>query len=139
MKYTGLVLASMLGILASNGFAADAPYAKQAWPQGRVLVWSQPGTNGYTLRRPRIPGSSVMAWRNELWTEYDSEADHLSGRNGRENTQPPDENTDLILPDAPDGKPYVVSYAVMPRKRLDGLYAPQWRRPSRIPRRGGTR
>jgi len=114
-------------VLAGSGLhAAEEAHVKQQWPKGRVLVWAKPGTSGYTWNRIRIPGSSVMVWNNALWTEYDSVADYQAKKNGRTNTQPPDENTDIYLPDAPDGKPYVVSYAVMPRKRLDGLYAPQW-------------
>jgi hypothetical protein len=106
--------------------AAEEAHVEQQWPEGRVLVWAKPGVSGYTWNRIRIPGSSVMVWNNGLWTEYDSLADYQAKKNGWANTQPPNENTDIYLPDAPDGKPYVVSYAVMPRKRLDGLYAPQW-------------
>ncbi len=132
-----LVSALMVGILVAGGLragvgvdvpgvAGDEPYLKQSWPRARVLVWAEPGTSGYAWNRIRIPGSSVMVWNLALWTEYDSAADYLAKKEGRPATQMPDKDTDIILPEAPDGKPYVVDYAVMPRKRLDGLYAPQW-------------
>ncbi|MDP6545208.1 MAG: discoidin domain-containing protein [Phycisphaerae bacterium] len=127
MKRILSALAIVTVISACGGlYAAEEAYVTQDWPKGRVLVWAKPGVSGYTWNRIRIPGSSVMVWNNGLWTEYDSLGDYLAKKEGRTNTQPPDKNTDILLPDAPDGKPYVVSYAVMPRKRLDGLYAPQW-------------
>ncbi len=85
--------------------AGDEPFLKQQWPRSRVLVWAEPGTSGYAWNRARIPGSSVMVWNHGLWTEFDSAADYRAKKNGRPNTQPPDEDTDLILPDAPDGEP----------------------------------
>jgi len=92
---------------------ADESFAMQAWPEARVLVWAKPGTSG-------------IATQAGDWTGHASTADYLAGKEGRPATTGPDRNTDIILPDAPDGSSYVVGYTVELRKRSDGLDAPQW-------------
>jgi len=81
--------------LDSAGSTKDRPFQKEQWPQARTLVWAKPGTSG-SMQSPRS------------WTEYASTADYLAEKDGRPATNPPDKNTDLILPDSPDGQPYVV-------------------------------
>jgi len=92
---------------------ADEPFLKEHWPQARALVWAKPGTSG-----PAMSGGS--------WTEYASTADYLANKEGRPATRRPDKNTDIILPDAPDGEPYIVGYIVEARKRVGGFDRPQW-------------
>jgi len=93
--------------------AEDEPFLKEQWPQVRVLVWAKPGASG-------------MAMDAGSWTQYASAADYLAKKAGRPATQSPDKNTDIILPDAPDGEPYVVGYVVESFRRRGGLGHPQW-------------
>jgi hypothetical protein len=90
--------------------AENEPLQKEAWPDARVLVWAEPGTSG-GLGGP--------------WTEYASTKDYLAKKEGRSTKRGPDEDTDVILPDAPEGEPYVVSYDVVAYRRKGGLNAPQ--------------
>ncbi len=85
--------------------SADEPFQKERWPRARTLVWSSPGTSG-----------AMQTMRN--WTEYASTADYLARRDGQPATEPPDRNTDIILPDSPDGQSYVVA-CVERRKGAD--------------------
>ncbi len=95
------------------GVAGDEPFLTEEWPGARTLVWAKPGTTG-------------MAMSSGNWTEYASAADYLAKKGARPATQPPDENTDIILPIAPDGEPYVVGYMVESFRRRGGLDHPQW-------------
>ncbi len=79
------------------GMSADAPWLKEQWPQARALVWARPGTGDSPLTRSN-------------WTEYPSAADYAAGKQGRPASSPPDANTDLVLPDAPDGQSYIVGF-----------------------------
>ncbi|HUT14061.1 MAG TPA: hypothetical protein VMY42_26470, partial [Thermoguttaceae bacterium] len=108
MKSVAFVSALIIGILATAnrhavegadrpGPAADAPFASEQWPEARTLVWAEPGT-------------SDMAPVAGNWIEYASAADYLAGKEGRPAAQPSDANTDLILPDAPGGRTYIVGF-----------------------------
>ncbi|MCP4375181.1 MAG: hypothetical protein GY794_03230 [bacterium] len=114
MKFSRFVLAMMIVVLATGavGLSAAELYQTEKWPQTRVLVWSKPGTSG-----------SIGA---RSWTEYASKADYLAKKGGRPTRRGPDKNTDIILPDAPDAKPYVVLYSVVAYRRSGGLDHPQW-------------
>ncbi|MBT3199490.1 MAG: hypothetical protein HN350_06195 [Phycisphaerales bacterium] len=70
----------------------------------RTLVWANPGKSG-TMQSPRN------------WTQYASTADYLAKKDGRPAATPPDKNTDIILPDSPDGQSYVV--ACIERRKSD--------------------
>ena len=89
------------------------PYAARAdspWPAVRCLVWARPGESG-------------LASEPANWTEYASSADHAAGKGGKPASKRPDANTDVVLPDAPNGKPYVVGYMIIPRyRKRDGGY-----------------
>jgi len=100
------------GDASAPGLADDEPFLKEKWPQTRVLVWAKPGASG-----PALSSGS--------WTAYASTADYLAGKEGRPAADPPDKNTDIILPDAPDGKPYVAGYVVESFRRKGGLDHPQ--------------
>jgi len=119
MKSHGLTLlghtfAVVLGVLAGPALhanstpdqapATDAPYAKQTWPSARTLVWAKPGEGGTALE----PGN---------WTEYASAADCAAGKAGGPADAGPDADTDLILPDAPDGQSYIVGCMVSAKER----------------------
>ncbi len=95
------------------GLSASEPFLKEQWPPTRTLVWTEPGASGMANH----PGS---------WTEYASTADYLAKRDGRPASQVPDEDTDIILPDAPDGQPYIAGYVVESFRRKGGLDHPQW-------------
>jgi len=75
---------------------ADEPFAKEQWPQTRTLVWANPGVSG-----------SMQAPKN--WTEYASAVAYLAGIEGRPARNSPDKNTDIILPDSPSGRSYVIA------------------------------
>ena len=135
MKFTCLVSALMAGVLAGGelraaeeapvpvpaadvgaalpGFADDEPVMKEHWPGTRVLVWARPGTSG-------------MAMDSRSWTQYASMVDYLAKKEGRPATRAPDENTDIVLPDAPGGESYVVGYTIESFRRRGGLDHPQW-------------
>ena len=134
MRFACFVSAMMIGFLAAGGLRAaeqasvsaptfgvkidvpgladDEPFLKEQWPLTRVLVWAKPGTSG-------------MALSSGSWTQYASTADYLAKKGGRPAAGPPDRNTDIILPDAPDGKPYVAGYIVESFRRRGGLDHPQ--------------
>ena len=78
------------------GVSDDEPFAREKWAPARVLVWANPGTSG-----------SIKGSKN--WTEYASTADYLVGKKGQLADNPPDKETDVILPDSPDDKAYVVT------------------------------
>jgi len=111
MKRFHLSFALAIGTLSVTGIRAsdepdswprldkNAPCLNEQWPAARTLVWARPGESGTALE----PGN---------WTEYASAADYAAGKDGEPATTGPDENTDLILPDAPSGRPYVVGYMV---------------------------
>jgi len=81
----------------SPALPADSPCLKEQWPKARTLVWAKPGTSEAALK----PGN---------WMEYASAEDYRVGKPGRPAEAPPDANTDLVLPDAPDGKSYIVMF-----------------------------
>jgi len=123
MKLTFFVSMLMAGILTPvplyasldadvPGLSDDEPFLKEQWPQARVLVWAKPGSSGRALSA----GS---------WTEYASTTDYLAKKEGRPAKLPPDKDSDIILPDAPDGKPYVAGYIVENFRRRGGLDHPQ--------------
>jgi hypothetical protein len=124
MKLTCFVSTLLIGFLTAvavhgdirtdvPGLSGDEPFLKEQWPEARLLVWSKPGSNG-------------MATSSRSWTEYASTADYLAKKTGRPASKGPDENTDIILPDAPDDKPYVVGYVIESFRRRGGLDHPQW-------------
>lgn len=78
---------------------ADAPYLKEQWPKARTLVWAKPGESGTAL----VAGN---------WAEFASVEDYAAGRGGEPAIKGPDAKTDLILPDAPDGRSYIVGYMI---------------------------
>ena len=84
--------------------ADDAPCLKEQWAGARTLVWTKPGESGTALE----PGN---------WTEYASAADYEAGKNGRPADAGPDADTDLVLPDAPAGRSYIVGYMVSAKER----------------------
>jgi len=91
----------------ASGTAGDAPYLGEQWPSARTLVWAVPGEGGTAVE----PGN---------WTVYASSAAYEAGDAGEPATAGPDENTDLILPDAPDGRPYIVGCMVSAKQRQVG-------------------
>jgi len=91
-------------VLALPGTTGDEPSLKEQWPPARTLVWAKPGEGGTALE----PGN---------WTQYASAADYAAGKGGRLADTRPDANTDVILPDAPDGRPYVVGCMVPAKER----------------------
>jgi len=95
-----------------HGLAADEPFLKEPWPQTRVLVWARPGASGSALDL-------------SSWAEYASMAAYHAKEQRRPTMGPPDANTDIILPNAPDGGRYVVGYAVENFRRKGGLTHPQ--------------
>ena len=123
MKFTCFVSTLLIAILTTAALYAgvrvdvpeladDEPFLKERWPQTRVLVWAKPGASGHAMSS----GS---------WTEYASTTDYIAKKEGRPAAKGPDENTDIILPDAPDGKPYVAGYSVESFRRKGGLDHPQ--------------
>ncbi len=96
--------------LAPTRSTKDERFENERWPPARTLVWANPGTSG-----------SMQTPRN--WTEYASAADYLAGSEGQPAANPPDKQTDIILPDSSDGQSYVV--ACIERRRADDDY-PQW-------------
>lgn len=82
----------------------DAPYLGVQWPPARTLVWATPGKGG-------------TAQESGNWTEYESNAAYAAGEAGKRATTGPDENTDLILPDAPEGRSYIVGCMVSAKQR----------------------
>jgi len=102
----------MIGLLAGGLRAADEAYVKQEWPRARVLVWAKPGASGY-------------ATSSKSWTQYASTADYLAKKDGLVAKRPPDKDSDIILPDAPDGRPYVAGYSVESSRRRGSLDHPQ--------------
>ncbi len=84
--------------------AANAAGANEQWPTTRLLVWAKPGT-------------SETAHSPANWIEYASADEYAGGKQGRPATAGPDANTDLILPDAPDGESYIVGYMVPTKHR----------------------
>jgi len=86
------------------GLADDAPCLTEQWPAGRTLVWAKPGETGNALDSAN-------------WTEYALAADYTAGKGGKPATTVSDANTDLILPDAPDDRSYIVGYMVPARHR----------------------
>ncbi|NQT86448.1 hypothetical protein HQ560_06760, partial [bacterium] len=104
MKFACCVSAMMIGLLAVGELHAAEPFLKEKWPQARTLVWTQPGEGGTAL----APGN---------WTEYASAADYTAGKGGKPAAAGLDADTDIILPDAPDGKSYIVGYMVAAKQR----------------------
>ncbi len=100
-----VLVSPLIGIRAYAGaddlpeLARDASCLKEQWPQARTLVWAKPGESGSALE----PGN---------WTEYASAEDYVASKGGKPAEVGPDENTDLILPDAPAGQSYMVGYLV---------------------------
>jgi hypothetical protein len=89
MKFTCFASALMVvTILSGELHAAGGDLEPEKWSSARTLVWTLPGK----------------------WVEYASTADYHGGKIGRPTKKPPDKNTDLILPDAPDGQTYIVGY-----------------------------
>jgi len=91
-------------LAASSLVARDEAASKVQRPKTRTLVWARPGKSG-----------SMRSSHN--WTEYASTADYLAKKEGLRSAGPPDKQTDLILPDSPDGGSYVV--ACLARSRGD--------------------
>ena len=83
--------------VASPALPADAPCLKERWPQARALVWAKPGTSDSPLTRKN-------------WTEYPCVADYAAGKPGLPASSPPDANTDVVLPEAPEGQSYIVGF-----------------------------
>jgi len=98
--------------LSVPGVSDDEPLAREKWTPVRVLVWARPGVSGSALSA----GS---------WTQYASTADYLAKKEGKPARTPPDKDTDLILPDAPEGKAYVAGYTIESFRRKGGLDHPQ--------------
>jgi len=125
MKRICIVCSVLLGCFAARplraddgvtwpGLVADAPLQKEKWPAARTLVWARPGTSGSAS----TPGN---------WVEYASSAEYLAAAEGRPATTPPDANTDLVLPDAPQGQSYIAGFFNTGRRRVPeheppGLY-----------------
>jgi len=86
------------------GLSGDEPFLEEQWPLARTLVWTKPGEGGTAL----APGN---------WTQYASAADCAAGKGGKPADAGPDANTDLILPDAPDGQSYIVGCMVPAKTR----------------------
>jgi hypothetical protein len=101
MKSLQLTLVLVVGLLAAvNLPAADiAPTLK-----ARTLVWAKPGEGG-------------MAMEAGNWIEYASDADRAAGKSGKPAAAKPDAKSDLILPDAPDGKAYIVGCMISSKTR----------------------
>ena len=111
--YTGHAYAGVApGDTPLSGLSNE-PFHGERWPPARVLVWARPGTSGW-------------ATSPKSWTEYASMADYLAQKEGRPASGSPDKTTDIILPDAPDDKPYVAAYRVESFRRRGGLDHPQW-------------
>ncbi|MCP4375182.1 MAG: hypothetical protein GY794_03235 [bacterium] len=106
MRITCFISAIMIVVLATGavGLSADGPYQAEKWPQARVLVWAKPGENG-------------VASKSGNWMEFASVKDCAAGKGGKPAAKGPDAKTDIILPDAPDGKSYIVGYMVPPKRR----------------------
>jgi len=88
----------------SSALPADAPCLKERWPKARTLVWAKPGESG-------------TAMETDNWTEFTSGEDYVGGKGGKPAAGVPDAKTDIILPDAPDGKPYIVGFMVRSKHR----------------------
>jgi hypothetical protein len=99
MKTACLLSAMMIGSLAAGELQADEPFLKEQWPKARTLVWAKPGEGG-------------TAMKADNWTEFASAEDYAGGKGGEPAASVPDAKTDIILPDAPDEKPYVVGFMV---------------------------
>ncbi len=70
---------------------AGAAYMNQTWPAARLLAWAYPGEGG--RRRD--------GWDPANWREYPSSEAYKAGAAGKPATAPPDEQTDVLLPDGP--------------------------------------
>jgi len=81
----------------SPGLPAGAPCLKERWVKARTLVWAKPGTSATAL----VPAN---------WMEYPSAEDYRAGKPGQLAKAPPDANADLVLPDAPDSRSYIVGF-----------------------------
>jgi len=112
MKLIGLVSILLIGLLTPAALYGDEPFVTQKWPEARALVWAKPGVSGSALSA----GS---------WTQYASISDYLAKKEGSPARIPPDKDTDIILPDAPEGKPYVAGYVIESFRRRGGLDHPQ--------------
>jgi len=102
-------VAGLIAVLLSgsvSAFAQGEPYSKVKWPPARTLVWARPGRSG-------LAGSAGN------WTEYASRADYLADKEGRRAADPPDKQTDIILPDSPDGGSYIVAGLIRGRGDSD--------------------
>ncbi len=111
MKVTRSVLAMMIAFLSATAVVLAG--VKQQWPPARMLVWAKPGTSG-----------TAMTAGN--WMEFASAADYAAGKTGKPAAKMPDANTDIILPDAPEGQSYVVGCMVSSKdrkKRKSGWYS----------------
>jgi len=104
MKITCFVYAMMTGLLSAYELCAAEPFLKEQWPGVRTLVWARPGEGG-------------MAMEAENWTEFASVEDFTAGKGGKPAVKGPDAKTDIVLPDAPDGKSYIVGCMVRAKTR----------------------
>jgi hypothetical protein len=113
LLYSGVVL--VVGLLpafvvrAANGaesslLPADAPCLKEQWSKARTLVWAKPGEGGTAMEAGN-------------WTQFASGEDYAGGKGGKPAASIPDAKTDIVLPDAPDGKPYIVGFMVRAKHR----------------------
>jgi len=111
MKCICFVSVIMIGALAGGDLcgAEKAPLGEDKWPEARTLVWSKPGT-------------SDMALTAGNWMEYASETAYLAGKPARPAAKGPDANTDLVFPDAPDGKSYVAMFLKRSIKNSDNVW-----------------
>ncbi len=99
-----IVILASVNLCAARGNelpdqSGDDNFAKEKWPHARYLVWTNPGEGGIVAKL-------------ENWTEYASAADYAAVKDGKPPVTGPDANTDILLPDAPDGKSYIVGYMV---------------------------
>ena len=104
MLAVGLMPTLALQAANSAESPADAPYLKEQWPKVRTLVWAKLGESGTALG----PGN---------WTEFASAEDYAAGKGGKPAANGPDAKSDIVLPDAPDGKSYIVGCMVRAKTR----------------------
>ena len=115
MKITCFVSAMMIGLLTAGelhaveepdvkGRAKGELFSREHWPQARTLVWARPGEGGAALEAGN-------------WIEYASAEDFAAGKGGKPAAKGPDAKTDIVLPDAPDGKAYIVGCMVRAKTR----------------------
>ena len=96
MRVSTACLFAVAEVVAAFSFA-PAAHADDAQKPGRVLVWANPGASGDAME----PAN---------WTAYASADDYAAGKSSRAGNKVPDANTDIILPDAPEGGNYIVGF-----------------------------